>query len=90
MITGITPKCFRAPYGDADDRVRSIVQAMNMTMILWRSDSNDWEVGSVAGVTPSTVDGNYQALVTSAQNGTFASVSLHVRYQAKYLKPDLL
>jgi len=25
MITGITPKCFRAPYGDADDRVRSIV-----------------------------------------------------------------
>jgi len=71
LAIGVTPTCFRPPYGDIDDRIRAIAQALGLRVILWKYDSNDWEVGSVAGITPATVDANYQALITSAQNGTF-------------------
>lgn len=43
---GITPKCWRPPYGDVDDRVRSIAWQMGMRTILWDQDSNDWNLVS--------------------------------------------
>ncbi|KAI8056356.1 hypothetical protein BDF21DRAFT_318392, partial [Thamnidium elegans] len=42
---GITPKCWRPPYGDVDDRVRAIAWQMGMRTILWDQDSNDWNLG---------------------------------------------
>jgi len=71
LTIGVTPTCFRPPYGDIDDRIRSIAKALGLRVILWQSDSFDWEVGSTPGVTPATVDANYQSLITAAQNGTF-------------------
>ncbi|GAN07679.1 family 4 carbohydrate esterase [Mucor ambiguus] len=41
---GITPKCWRPPYGDVDDRVRAIAYQMGMRTILWDQDSNDWNL----------------------------------------------
>ncbi|KAI8380968.1 uncharacterized protein BYT42DRAFT_634051 [Radiomyces spectabilis] len=41
---GITPKCWRPPYGDVDDRVRAIAWQMGMRTILWDQDSNDWNL----------------------------------------------
>jgi peptidoglycan/xylan/chitin deacetylase (PgdA/CDA1 family) len=41
---GITPKCWRPPYGDVDDRVRAIAWQMGMRTILWDQDSNDWNM----------------------------------------------
>ncbi|KZP15538.1 carbohydrate esterase family 4 protein [Athelia psychrophila] len=70
LATGVTPTCWRPPYGDIDDRVRSIANALGLRSILWQYDSNDWQVGSTA-TTPAQVDANYQALITSAGNGTF-------------------
>jgi len=75
LAVGVTPTCFRPPYGDIDDRIRAIAKGLGLRVILWQRDSNDWEVGSVAGVTPATVDANYQALITAAQNGTYNTVS---------------
>ncbi|KDQ10476.1 carbohydrate esterase family 4 protein [Botryobasidium botryosum FD-172 SS1] len=50
QITGVTPLCWRPPYGDVDDRVRAIATAMDLTTIIWTStvkgdfDTNDWYI----------------------------------------------
>ncbi|TFY53110.1 hypothetical protein EVJ58_g9632 [Rhodofomes roseus] len=53
---GVTPIYWRPPYGDIDDRVRAISQALNLIPILWTRisptqtfDTNDWSIpeGSV-------------------------------------------
>jgi hypothetical protein len=72
LAVGVTPTCFRPPYGDIDDRIRAIAQALGLRVILWGYDSNDWRVGT-GNITAATVDANYQALITAAQNGTFNS-----------------
>jgi peptidoglycan/xylan/chitin deacetylase (PgdA/CDA1 family) len=38
--TGVTPKCWRPPFGDVDDRVRAIAWQMGMTTMIWDEDSN--------------------------------------------------
>jgi peptidoglycan/xylan/chitin deacetylase (PgdA/CDA1 family) len=43
-VTGITPKCWRPPYGDVDDRVRAIANQMGMTTVIWDEDTNDWNM----------------------------------------------
>ncbi|KAF7982981.1 hypothetical protein HWV62_24580 [Athelia sp. TMB] len=72
LVLGVTPKCWRPPYGDVDDRIRAIATGLNLTTIVWQYDSNDWQVGAPgATVTAAQVDANYQNLITSAGNGTF-------------------
>ncbi|KAG0049266.1 hypothetical protein BGZ83_005907 [Gryganskiella cystojenkinii] len=44
QVLGITPKCWRPPYGDVDDRVRAIAWQMGMRTILWDRDTNDWKI----------------------------------------------
>ena len=46
-VTGVTPKCWRPPYGDVDDRIRSIAAALNLTTIVWSYDSFDYNGPSV-------------------------------------------
>ncbi|ORZ08711.1 hypothetical protein BCR42DRAFT_302126, partial [Absidia repens] len=41
---GVTPKCWRPPYGDVDDRVRAIAWQMGMRTYLWDQDSFDWNL----------------------------------------------
>ncbi|KAG0149565.1 hypothetical protein CROQUDRAFT_28664, partial [Cronartium quercuum f. sp. fusiforme G11] len=49
-IIGVIPSCARPPYGDVDDRIRYIMKAMGLSIILWTSangetfDTNDWRV----------------------------------------------
>jgi len=49
-ILGIEPNCARPPYSDVDDRVRYILNAMGLKVILWTRtsttdfDTNDWRV----------------------------------------------
>ncbi|KAL7310106.1 hypothetical protein PS15m_010908 [Mucor circinelloides] len=54
---GITPKCWRPPYGDVDDRVRAIAYQMGMRTILWDQDSNDWNL--ITGRLKTEVVDNY-------------------------------
>ncbi|KAH9822668.1 family 4 carbohydrate esterase [Melampsora americana] len=49
-IIGVTPNCFRPPYGDVDDRVRYIIRSMGLTNYIWTTgpsgsfDTEDWRV----------------------------------------------
>ncbi|KAF9259589.1 carbohydrate esterase family 4 protein [Marasmius fiardii PR-910] len=72
LVMGVTPTCFRPPYGDIDDRVRSIANALGLSYILWQYDSLDADVGS-SGVTQASVDTAYKDFIATAQNGTFAN-----------------
>ncbi|KAI7871628.1 hypothetical protein BDF14DRAFT_1962681 [Spinellus fusiger] len=49
QVVGVTPRCWRPPYGDVDDRVRSIAWQMGLRTIAWDSDSNDWDLPGVPG-----------------------------------------
>ncbi|GJJ74685.1 hypothetical protein EMPS_07043 [Entomortierella parvispora] len=44
QVLGITPRCWRPPYGDVDDRVRSIAWQMGLRNIMWDLDTNDWQI----------------------------------------------
>lgn len=72
LVTGVTPTCWRPPFGDVDDRIRAIANAMGLRTIVWSYDTFDWEAGS-DNVTDADVDTNYQNIITRAQNGTFNS-----------------
>jgi peptidoglycan/xylan/chitin deacetylase (PgdA/CDA1 family) len=75
LAVGVTPKYWRPPYGNTDDRIRAIANALGLQTVMWQTDSNDWQVGST-NVTPQQVDSNYQSLIQNAENGAFDSVSL--------------
>ena len=42
-LTGITPKVFRAPFGEYDDKLISAVEECGMKAIQWDVDSLDWK-----------------------------------------------
>ena len=42
-LTGISPKVFRAPFGEYDDKLISCVEECGMTAIQWDVDSLDWK-----------------------------------------------
>jgi hypothetical protein len=71
-VTGVTPKCWRPPFGDVDDRVRAIAWQMGLTTVLWDEDTNDWNMpGSGGGnLSPSTVDGYFENWIAARKNGT--------------------
>ncbi|KAI9030770.1 hypothetical protein CLU79DRAFT_785724 [Phycomyces nitens] len=72
QVLGITPKCWRPPFGDVDDRIRAIAWQMGMRTILWDQDSNDWNMPGTAGlghITPETVDGFFEAWVDKRVSG---------------------
>lgn len=78
-VIGITPKCWRPPYGDVDDRIRSIAWQMGMRTIIWDEDTNDWNMPGEGGgnLPPATVDGYFQGWIDARKNGS-DSASGHV------------
>ncbi|KAI8916386.1 hypothetical protein EDD86DRAFT_273200 [Gorgonomyces haynaldii] len=38
---GVVPRLFRPPYGDLDDRVRAIAQALGYQIVLWSKNAKD-------------------------------------------------
>ncbi|KDR66886.1 hypothetical protein GALMADRAFT_161844 [Galerina marginata CBS 339.88] len=74
IATGVTPTCWRPPYGDVDDRIRAIAHGLGLRTVLWDYDSQDWQVGATAGVTSETVDKEYQVLIDDAKKGKFNNV----------------
>ncbi|KAF8639061.1 hypothetical protein AX17_001757 [Amanita inopinata Kibby_2008] len=70
LVVGVTPTCWRPPFGDVDDRIRAIATSLGLRTILWGYDSNDWRAG-VGNVTAVDVDTNYQHLIDSVNSGKF-------------------
>jgi hypothetical protein len=74
LVTGVTPKVWRPPFGDIDNRVRLIASQLNMTAILWEEDSEDWRINTgTPPVTQAQIDANYQSTIDHAKNGSFAT-----------------
>ncbi|KAN0137533.1 carbohydrate esterase family 4 protein [Lactarius tabidus] len=72
LVIGVTPLCWRPPYGDVDDRIRAIAAGLNLRTVLWGYDSNDWEEGE-DGYTVADVDANYQLLINNETSGNFGT-----------------
>ncbi|KAA1478546.1 glycoside hydrolase/deacetylase [Dentipellis sp. KUC8613] len=70
LVTGVTPTCWKPPFGDVDDRIRAIANALNLQTIICKYDSNDWRAGT-GGVTPADVDMNYTSFISNVASGTF-------------------
>ncbi|KAG2175162.1 hypothetical protein INT44_007650 [Umbelopsis vinacea] len=70
--TGVTPRCWRPPYGDVDDRVRAIAWQMGMRTVVWDEDTNDWNMPGDGGgnLSPNVVDGYFQGWIDAYKNGT--------------------
>lgn len=63
-VTGVTPRCWRPPFGDVDDRVRAIAAGLGLRTIVWQEDTDDWETqekGSQA------INQNYQNILNKAK-----------------------
>ncbi|CAG8541437.1 9542_t:CDS:2 [Cetraspora pellucida] len=72
-VMGVTPLCWRPPFGDVDDRIRGIAQLLNLTTILWNLDTNDWNMVPAGTEQPAQIDALFQSFVDMGQNGTFAT-----------------
>ncbi|KAK9762827.1 hypothetical protein K7432_011052 [Basidiobolus ranarum] len=72
-VVGITPTCWRPPYGDVDDRVRAIAQQLKLTNIIWNLDSDDWQMAPAGNLPESAIDQRFQNFVDMGKNGTFAT-----------------
>lgn len=71
-VTGVTPKCWRPPYGDVDNRIRAIAGFLNLTNVLWSDDTFDWQEGQ-AGITGDTIKANYQKVFDKAKAGEYST-----------------
>ena len=70
IINSIFP--FLAPYGDVDDRVRSIAHQMGLATVLWDRDSNDWKLESKSNkgeLDPESVDNYFRQWIGDSQAG---------------------
>lgn len=70
-VLGITPKCWRPPYGDVDDRVRAIAWQMGLQTIVWDRDTNDWDMPGTGGgnLSPNVVDGYFESWIKAWVSG---------------------
>ncbi|RUS28716.1 hypothetical protein BC938DRAFT_481543 [Jimgerdemannia flammicorona] len=77
-VCGVTPRYFRPPTGDIDDRVRYIAAQLGYTPIMWDLDTNDWTNGEPGGVTAAQEDANFTIWTSAAQlaNDTHGHITL--------------
>ncbi|KAI8598609.1 hypothetical protein EDD21DRAFT_382005 [Dissophora ornata] len=72
---GITPKCWRPPYGDVDDRVRAIAWQMGMRTIIWDQDTNDWNINGdqvapgAGAITYATANATVEGWIKNREDG---------------------
>lgn len=60
-VVGVTTRCWRAPYGDIDDRVRAIAAYLDSRTVLWDQDTDDWSIDD--GASPATIQANFAKII---------------------------
>ena len=68
QVIGVTPKFFRPPYGDIDDRVRAILKSLGLHIIMWDVDSQD---GNDGGASQTTAQ-NFADQIAQSRNGSIS------------------
>ncbi|CEI85908.1 hypothetical protein RMCBS344292_00357 [Rhizopus microsporus] len=76
-IIGVSPRLFRPPYGDIDNRVRDIGTALGFESVIWDHDTNDWMLAEHApGFKQEYIDGNFSQWVAEASTSQTGGLSL--------------
>ncbi|KAK5814742.1 hypothetical protein F5H01DRAFT_347252 [Linnemannia elongata] len=65
-LCGFTPRYFRPPYGDIDDRIRGLLWAMGYTSVIWDLDTNDWMMAPGGTRTMAQVDAAFAQWIAAA------------------------
>ncbi len=60
-LTSVKPTYFRAPFGDYNDKLMSVVEGMDMVGVQWSIDTLDWKGLSTKEI--------YERVVTRAKSG---------------------
>lgn len=75
-LCGISPRYFRPPIGDVDDRVRAIATQLGYIPVLWDLDTKDWQYGVVPGYTTDQENGNFTAWISEEPADTHGHIIL--------------
>lgn len=76
-VTGVSPRYFRPPYGDIDDRVRNVAAALGFIPVIWNHDTNDWAHASdPVNYKAAWIDGNVTKWANNAKTATVGGISL--------------
>ncbi|EXX62656.1 uncharacterized protein OCT59_004790 [Rhizophagus irregularis] len=59
QAVGLTPKYVRPPFGDYDDRVRSIATQLGYKVVIWDKDTNDWMSADDKTFQLTWIEGNF-------------------------------
>ena len=71
-VVGVTPTCWRPPFGDIDDRVRAIAQGLGLESVLWTDDTDDWKILPLGTLPTASIDANYASIIAKETAGPSA------------------
>ncbi|KAF9141118.1 chitin deacetylase [Mortierella sp. GBA39] len=75
-LCGFTPRYFRPPYGDIDDRIRGLLWAMGYTSVIWDYDTNDWMMAPGGTRTMAQVDTAFAQWIAAAPTDKTGHITL--------------
>ena len=62
IATGVTPTCWRPPFGDVDDRVRAIASELGLRTVMWNFDPNGENIEPDGNEPKEKIDQNYETI----------------------------
>ncbi|ETS64745.1 hypothetical protein PaG_00700 [Moesziomyces aphidis] len=71
-VVGVTPTCWRPPFGDVDDRVRAIAKGLGLETVLWTDDTDDWKILPLGTLPTASIDANYASIIAKETQGPTA------------------
>ncbi|KAF9158887.1 hypothetical protein DFQ26_007130 [Actinomortierella ambigua] len=81
-VCGVTTRYFRPPYGDVDNRIRGLLDAMGYINVIWDYDTDDWQMSPGGSRTEAQVDDEFAKWIAAAPNDTTGHIVLeHELYQ---------
>ncbi|CAG8661530.1 485_t:CDS:2 [Dentiscutata erythropus] len=72
----VTPKYFRPPFGDYDDRVRDIATQLGYKVAIWDLDTNDWMSQAYPNFDLTWIEGNFTQWVNDPNLANTGHISL--------------
>ncbi|PWN51885.1 glycoside hydrolase/deacetylase [Violaceomyces palustris] len=76
-VVGVTPTCWRPPFGDVDDRVRAIATGLGLETVIWTDDTDDWQILPLGTKPASVIDSNYASIISKESSSTGNIVLTH-------------
>ncbi|KAI7860238.1 hypothetical protein BDC45DRAFT_430956 [Circinella umbellata] len=77
-VIGVSPRYFRPPFGNIDNRVRDIIKALGFTPVIWSVDTNDWYLTEHADTFDSNwITGNVTQWAATAEGGNSLAHDLY-------------